>query len=215
MAEYEQLGSYILHQRDDLPKVSRDSLLLARFASLRRGDRAFDLGCGVGVLALCLAEREEGLTLDGLDIQPDCVALTRENLETNRLTGTIFQGDVAEIRAICPAGRYDLVISNPPYFQTGRGKRAEGSRGIARTGEGLSGWCRAARWLLKNGGRFALCCRPRELSELIVALEESGLMPKRMQFVQSAPDKCPNLLLMEAMAQGKPGLEVLPVKIQR
>ena len=215
MAEYERLGSCILRQRDDLPKVSRDSLLLARFASLHRGDRVFDLGCGVGVLTLCLAQREEGLTLDGLDLQPDCVALTRENLETNHLSGTVFQGDAARIRAICPAGSYDLVISNPPYFQTGRGKTAEGSRGVARTGEGFSSWCRAARWLLKNGGRFALCCRPRELSELVVSLEESGLTPKRMQLVQSAADKNPNLLLMEAMAQGKPGLEVLPVKIQR
>lgn len=215
MTEYEQLGPYRLRQQEGLPKVSRDSLLLARFATLHRGDRVFDLGCGVGVLALCLAGREEGLTLDGLDIQPDCVSLARENLAANHLPGTIFRGDVAEIRALCPPGGWDLVISNPPYFQPERGKTAPGSRGIARTGTGFSDWCRAARWLLKNRGRFALCCRPGELAELVLALEEQGMTPKRMQLVQSGPDKKPNLLLIEAVAQGKPGLEVLPVKLQR
>lgn len=215
MSEVEQLGSFRLRQREGLPKVSRDSLLLAGFATLRRGDRVFDLGCGVGVLLIALAGRAEGLTLDGLDLQPDCVSLSRENLARNDLPGTVYEGDVEDMPGICPAGGYDLVISNPPYFRPEQGKVASGSRGIARTGRPLAVWCRSARWLLRSGGRFALCCRPAELAELILALEENGLAPKRMQLVQSAPEKKPNLLLMEAVAQGKPGLDVLSVKLQR
>ena len=67
---WEQLGPYRLAQQEDLPKVSRDSLLLAEFATLRRGDRVFDLGCGVGVLGLSLARRETGLTLEPVDAGP-------------------------------------------------------------------------------------------------------------------------------------------------
>lgn len=217
MSGSERLGPYILKQSDGLPKVSRDSLLLGAFATLHTGDRVFDLGCGVGVLGLCLAGRASGLILDGMDIQPECVRMTEENLTSNGLRGEILQGDVGQIRQLRPGGSYDLVISNPPYFMPGQGKRAGGSRGIARTGseEGLLSWCRAARWLLRNGGRLALCCRPARLGELITALDDSGLTPKRMQLVQSAPDKAPNLLLMEAMAQGKPGMQILPVNIQR
>lgn len=217
MTEYEQLGLFCLKQREDLPKVSRDSLLLAEFATLHRGDRVCDLGCGAGVLAICLANREAELTLDGIDILPDCAELTRENLSVNGLSGTVWQGDVGEIRTYCPAGGYDLVISNPPYFRRDHGKTAPGNRGIARTGEtdGIPIWCRAARWLLRNGGKFAFCSRPEALGEWMTALEENGLAPKRMQLIQSSPDKGANLLLMEAVRQGKPGLEVLPVRIQR
>lgn len=214
---WEQLGPYRLAQQEDLPKVSRDSLLLAEFATLRRGDRVFDMGCGVGVLGLSLARRERGLTLDGADCQPPCVKLARENLSRNGLAGSIWQMDVAELPERLSAGSYDLVIANPPYFQPGRGKIAPGSRGIARTGgeEGLEPWCRAARWLLRNGGRFALCTRPWGLCALLAHLARHKLEPKRLQPVQSGPDRPANLILLEAAVQGKPGLELLPALIMR
>lgn len=214
---WEQLGPYRLAQQEELPKVSRDSLLLAEFATLRRGDRVFDLGCGVGVLGLSLARRERGLTLDGADCQEPCVKLARENLSRNGLAGSIWQMDVAELPERLSAGSYDLVIANPPYFQPGRGKIAPGSRGIARTGgeEGLEPWCRAARWLLRNGGRFALCTRPWGLCALLADLARHKLEPKRLQPVQSGPDRPANLILLEAAAQGNPGLELLPVLIMR
>lgn len=213
----ERLGPYTLTQSEDLFKVSRDSLLLADFATLRRGNRVFDLGCGVGVLGLCLARRAPGLILDGADLLPQCVALTRENLARNALPGTVWQLDVAELPERLPAGGYDLVLANPPYFQPGQGKAATGPRGVARTGTeaGLAPWCRAARWLLRSGGRFALCCRPWGLNGLMASLTGQGLEPKRLQPVQSAPDRPANLILLEAVAQGNPGLELLPTHIMR
>ncbi|MBQ3089498.1 MAG: methyltransferase [Oscillospiraceae bacterium] len=217
MLQTERLGPYLLSQREGLPKVSRDSLLLAEFVTLHRGDRVLDLGCGVGVLGICLAGRKPDLTLDGLELQPECAVLARENLSANGLSGRIWEGRVEEIRSLIPAGGYDLILCNPPYFQTGRGATAAGSRGVARTigSEGLAPWCGAARWGLKNGGRFALCCRPETLGELMVWLSKDGLTPKRMQLIQTAEEKKPNLVLLEAMAQGRPGLEVLPVRIVR
>lgn len=213
----EQLGPYTLAQAEGLFQVSRDSLLLADFATLRRGDRVFDLGCGVGVLGLCLARRETELTLDGTDLLPQCAVLTRENLARNGLPGTVWQLDVSQLPERLPAGGYDLVIANPPYFQPGQGKTASGARGAARTGTdaGLAPWCRAARWLLRNGGRFALCCRPWGLTGLLADLTRHQLEPKRLQPVQSAPDRPANLILLEAAAQGRPGLELLPVHIMR
>ena len=49
----------------------------------------------------------------------------------------------------------------------------------------------------------------------MVWLSKDGLTPKRMQLIQTAEEKKPNLVLLEAMAQGRPGLEVLPVRIVR
>ena len=214
MTGTETLGSFTLRQREDLPKVSRDSLLLASFATLRKGWRVFDLGCGVGVLALALARREEGLTLDGMDLQAECAGLARQNLKDNGLTGTIRQGDVAD-PPVLDWGSYDLVISNPPYFFASAGKTAPGPRGIARTGDGLDSWCSLAGRLLRNGGRFALCTRPAGLNALFHALTAAGLEPKRLQCVQSAGDRGANLVLVEALRQGRPGLEMAPVLIVR
>ena len=52
MRTTEQLGRYTLTQEDGLPKLGRDSLVLAEFATLRDGWKVCDLGCGVGVLGL-------------------------------------------------------------------------------------------------------------------------------------------------------------------
>ena len=67
----------------------------------------------------------------------------------------------------------------------------------------------------RDGGRFALCARPDRLVELLAALTACGLEPKRLQCVQSAAGRPANLILLESAAQGKPGLELLPVLIAR
>ena len=55
MTSVEYLGSYRLTQSDDYFKLGRDSVLLARFATLRKGWSVCDLGCGVGSLLLLLS----------------------------------------------------------------------------------------------------------------------------------------------------------------
>jgi tRNA1(Val) A37 N6-methylase TrmN6 len=214
MRTTERLGRYVLTQEESLPKVSRDSLMLSRFATLKRGWRVFDMGCGAGVLGLCLARREEGLTLDGMDIVPECVRLTRLNLTQNGLSGSIWQGDVAQPPRL-DWGSYDLVISNPPYFRREAGKTAPGNRGVARTGDGTEHWCALAARLLKNGGRFALCLRPEGLNGLFHDLTRCGMEPKRMQQVQSAEGKNANLVMVEAVRQGRPGLTLLSALTER
>ena len=125
----EQLEQYQLRQREDLPKLGTDSKLLAQFATLHRREKVFDLGCGVGVLGVLLAQRQGDLTLDGIDIVPDSAELAACNLTANGLTGTIHQGDLNHYRQWAPRpGGYDLVISNPPYFAPNTSKTAEGAR---------------------------------------------------------------------------------------
>ena len=51
-----------------------------------------------------------------------------------------------------------------------------------------------------------------EEAGLFAALEGSGLEPKRLQFAAHRPDCPPRLALVEAVRQGRPGLEVLPVR---
>ena len=72
--------------------------------------------------------------------------------------------------------------------------------------------CAPAARCLKNGGRFALVHRPDRLTDLLCALRAAGLEPKRMQLVQHRADKPPSAVLLEAVRQGRPGLEVLPVR---
>lgn len=212
MEKTELLGRYTLLQRDGLPKLGTDSKLLGQFATVRRGWRVLDLGCGVGVLLLLLAERSDALTLDGLELDAGAAALASENLRRNGCAGTVLQGDLRE--DVCfREGHYDLVISNPPYFAPDSGFVAQGQRGVARSELccTLPELCAAAGKRLKTGGRLAVCIRPERLADLLEAMRGVLIEPKRLRLVQARADKPPRLALVEGVRQGGKGLGVEPV----
>ena len=202
----EQLGSYTLILPDGVFPLGGDSLALGRFATVRSGQRVCDLGCGGGTLLLLLAERAQNLALTGIELDETAAQAARDNLARNRLDGTILWGDLRQ--ADLPAGQFDLVISNPPYFAAGSGK----SGGSTRCEEtcSLDELCAVAKQLLKNGGRFALCHRPERLCDVMCALREHGMEPKRMQLVSHSAAHAPSVLLVEAVRQGRPGLDISP-----
>ncbi len=202
----EQLTPYTLCWPEGVFSLGEDALYLGSFASLKPGWRVCDLGTGSGVLLLLLARRCETLFLTGVERDRLSAQTAEKNLRENGLSGEIFCEDFRT--AALPAGKFDLVVSNPPYFAIGSGK----SGGSFRSEEfcTLRELCTAAARLTKNGGRFALCHRPERLAELISCLCEVGLEPKRLQFCAHSPDHAPYLVLVESVRRGKPGLSVLP-----
>lgn len=204
MKKTEQLGSYTLSWEDGVFPLGGDALALGAFSTVKPGWRVCDLGTGSGALLLLLARRAEGLALTGIDIDPLSARIARENLESNGLPGEILTGDLRQ--ESLPAGDFDLVVSNPPYFPVGSGK----SGGPARSEEfcTLSELCAAAGRLVKNGGRFSLCHRPERLTDVLCALRAHNLEPKRLKLSAHSPDHPPSLLLVEAVKQGKPGVVI-------
>ena len=115
-------------------KPSTDSFLLGSFPPLRRGWRVCDLGSGTGLLGLLLLAREPSLTVTGLELSPAACALADRTAAANGLTDRLITlpCDLRDRRQLPSAGRFDLAVSNPPYFPAGGGKTAAGSRGIHR-----------------------------------------------------------------------------------
>lgn len=206
MSGREQLGPYILTWPDGVFPLGKDTLELGEFAALRRNWRVCDLGTGSGALLLLLAGRQEGLSLTGVELDPLSAQTARDNLADNGLAGKILTGDLRGVEL--PAGGFDLVIANPPYFAAGSGGDGGPARMEGCTVEEL---CVAASRLLKNGGRFALCYRPERLTDLLCALRGCGLEPKRMKLLVHSPSHRPSAVLVEAVRQGKPGLEIMPL----
>lgn len=200
----EQLGPYTLSWPEGVFPLGGDALALGAFAPVKPGWRVCDLGCGSGALLLLLAAREPSARLFGIELDPLAARTARENLTRNGLEGEILNGDLRENSL--SAGRFDLVVSNPPYFPVGAGKSA----GRARSEEActLEELCAAAARLVKNGGRFALCHRPERLVDLFCALRARGLEPKRLKLLRHSPEHSPSLALIEARKQGGPGLKI-------
>lgn len=200
-------------QRPGVFKLGSDSVLLAAFAKLSRVKTVCDLGSGGGVLPILLEAYKPGLEITGIEIDPNAVELSRENVELNGMADNIniINGDMRDYKTHLEAGKYDLVVSNPPYFAAGSGYESDTlptARGESECS--LADVCRAAAYAVRWGGSFAIVHRPERLSELFCTLTACGLEPKRLRMTQYKNGVSPNLVLIEARRGGKPGIIVEP-----
>lgn len=76
-----------------------------------------DLGCGSGVLSICMATEFSNATIYASDISHDAVAMTSLNAEISSARNlTVVQGDLFEsVRTMGLKRQFNLVASNPPY----------------------------------------------------------------------------------------------------
>jgi len=73
--------------------------------------RLLDVGTGSGAIALALADEHPGARIVALDSSPSALALARENVALCGLEIELKQGDIRD----STEGRFDLIVSNPPY----------------------------------------------------------------------------------------------------
>ena len=167
-----------------------------------------DLGTGAGVLPLLMAE--QAAHIEAVEIDADLADMAARSVAQNGLADkiTVRRGDYRDIASLYPRESFDLVLANPPYYPTGKGK-INPALPVARARHeitaSLTDVVQAARYALRFRGRLAMVHIPSRFDEIAAALSAAGLAIKRARLVQPRPDRAPNLLLIEAVAGGAPG----------
>lgn len=114
--------------RDGLDTGSK--LLLSTLTPHTKG-KVLDVGCGAGVLAITLASHSPKVRLTLSDVSAPAVAASRATLAANGIEGEVIASNVySEIN-----GRFDMIISNPPFhdgMQTSLDAAHQLIRGAAR-----------------------------------------------------------------------------------
>lgn len=197
-----------------------DALLLARFAKPKTKQSACDLGTGCGIIPLSWHDSGHRGACVAVDICADAIALLEAALTD---VETAQPGAAAHLVPICADLRvwrpepklpavFDLVACNPPYFTGGR-INANAARAVARHALAQSCTfdevCAAATRLLRNGGRFCVCQKPEQLTDVLCAMRNAHIEPKRLQFVQPDARSAPWLFLAEGQKNRAPGLHIL------
>ncbi len=214
-----QRSGYGIIQKEGAFCFGMDAVLLSGFAEVRKGETAVDLGTGTGIIPILLEAKTEGKLFYGIEIQPEMADMARRSAEMNGLGEKvlILDGDIKELltgTALLPAelfGKTDVVTSNPPYMKESHGLRnPDDALAIARHEVActLEDVCGAASRLLRCGGRFCMVHRPQRLPEIITAMKEARLEPKRMKLVYPYADREANMVLIEAVRDGRPGCRV-------
>ena len=192
-----------------------DAVLLSAFAAehIQPGSRVLDLGTGTGIIPILLSARTKAAQLTGLEIQAECAEMARRSVQLNDLGDRveIVTGDLKDVPSLYAKGSFDAVTCNPPYMPVGAGlKNPAGPLAVARH-EVLCSFediAAAAAHVLKPGGHLCLVHRPFRLPELFETLKDHRLEPKEMQLVSPYADREPNLVLLDCVHQGRPGLRV-------
>jgi len=158
-------------------RTSLDSVMLAAACQAGPGDRVLDMGCGVGGAAFCLLYRVKGCFITGIDNQQEYIDLANKNIPLNNETERCEFGcrDIRTFTVSGPKQRFDHVICNPPYLDSGQHTRSPDAGRAAALGHddadmSVKDWIDAGFNLLKPGGSLTLIHRADALDRILQAL---------------------------------------------
>lgn len=210
------IGDYKIIQDTSLYRFTSDSVLLARFLKAKKGERVADFCSGSGIVGLHFFAENKGVEHVTLfEMQQELAEMSRRTVALNGLEEK-FTVENCRLQEI-PNGyteKFSLILCNPPYerggFEKEEPKKAVCRKELSLSLEELVG---AAGRCLKFGGRFALVHRADRLSEVLCALHAANLEPKKLQLVAGKENAKPYAVLIAAVKGGRPGIDVLPEKI--
>lgn len=163
-------------------KVGVDGVLLGAWIDCKDSRRILDVGCGCGLIALMAAQRNENAGIDAIDIDSDSVEEAginfRESLWSSRLHAIKSEFDDFCLQSDVDA-KYDYVVSNPPYFDSGI-NNPDSRRLVARHQSSLSPYklIDRAPLILADNGRLAMII-PYEIGKEVIEYAEKGVMKVR------------------------------------
>ncbi|WP_080950957.1 methyltransferase [Obesumbacterium proteus] len=141
-------------------KVGTDSILLGAWADVSDiTGKILDIGSGSGLLALMLAQRTtDSVQIDAVELDDNAALQATENFAQSPWASRMALHHCAlQSFAAQTPSRYDLIITNPPYYQPGVECR-NASRGTARYTSELSHQTllKHARTLASDKGKMAV-----------------------------------------------------------
>jgi tRNA1Val (adenine37-N6)-methyltransferase len=165
-----------------------DAVLLAAAAAGFAFNNAIEAGCGAGAALLslqALCAHQHG-RLAGLEKDDAMACLANTNVQANGFIANIdiFMGDIlTPPRSL--GGKFDLVFSNPPFFDDNGAIRepAPGRQAAYILGAPLEDWIRGMLTLCAPKGRILLIHRAERLPDILDALKgkagDIGVCPVR------------------------------------
>lgn len=186
----------LYHHRSTM-KVGTDAILLGRWTETRPTDVVLDIGTGCGLLPLMLSQKGVA-QVDAVDIDKASAEEASINFEASQWHDQL-RAYCVDIVGFQPEKRYDLIVSNPPFFtrfskcECERKSRAR-HNDMTLSREAL---CQSACRLLKPDGRFALVLPAKESLEFVEIAERFGLYLHKRQNIIPLESKLPNRVNLE------------------
>lgn len=216
MERLEYLGENEIkvYQDDELYTFTSDSILLSKFAVVKRNEDVADFCAGSGIVGFNLYALNKNLikNLTFFEMQTPMFNLINKSIEENDLK-SVCSAINTKLQEVDNSfnERFSLIVCNPPYMKVESGEVNKLDNIAVCTSEvclSLSELCLSFKKCLKFGGRVCLVHRADRLVEVILELKKNNIEPKRLQMVASK-GKEPYLFMLEGVKGGKSGIKIL------
>lgn len=116
----------VLIPRDDTCALA--DLAIRQGLFLNQDPRVLDLCCGSGCIGLAIADRVKDARITLADLSKEALAVAKKNIQRNKMGGRVscVQVDATEA-APSFLGKFDMIVSNPPYITGEEMKTLPGS----------------------------------------------------------------------------------------
>ncbi|MEY3843257.1 MAG: hypothetical protein RIR80_829, partial [Bacteroidota bacterium] len=137
-------------------KVGTDAVLLATLPQFTNIHSVLDIGTGTGVLSLMLAQQFPNASITAIELDAAAANQAAENFAHSTWAANM-QVIQADFEAFDSANRYDLIISNPPFF-TASLTSEDPAKNRARHAPAnlLAKWIEKSSQLLNENGKIAI-----------------------------------------------------------
>lgn len=208
-----QNGFYII-QKENAFRFGVDAVLLSDFASVKKTDSVLEVGTGTGIISILLYAKKKPKMITAIEISEEMAEMAYRSVKYNNLLDyiQIIPMDLKEAPHLLGKGKYNAVVTNPPYMKLGSGiinPQKEQASARFEVHCTLKDIIDAAYELLLPGGRFYMVHRTDRIVDIIYMMRNKGIEPKRIRFIHSSPEKKPHLLLMEGAKGGRPELKFM------
>ncbi len=113
----------VYHHRSSM-KIGVDAVILGAWADVQNARTVLDVGCGCGVIALIIAQRNQSAQISAIDIDSESVEEAAENFSASPWSDRVMTKEI-DFNDYCSQHierniePLDYIISNPPYFDSG------------------------------------------------------------------------------------------------
>ena len=171
-------------------KVGTDAVLLGSWVNTDNVRSILDIGTGTGIIALMLAQKSEAI-IDAIDIDQNAFIQATENVAACKWRNRIRVHHVSlQDFARIPNHKYDLIVSNPPYF-IDSSKASGESRSNARHTDQLpyDDLLKGILQLLSPSGKFYVILPTKESEQFRDLAEQHKLYLTKLTRVVTRTDK--------------------------
>ena len=196
-------------------KVNTDGVLLGAAMTIKSEDRCMlDIGTGTGTIALMAAQRvadhaereasRDDIMIDAIDIDEPSATEAAMNFANSPWAECLHAHNVSlDAFAASDDQKYDLIFSNPPYFEDSLTAPDERKSTARHTSDGLSyrDIFEFAKERLTDSGRVSLVLPADQEAALCRYARMCGLHLFRILRVRTVPRKAPSRMIVEFSRQ--------------